>query len=225
MRSRYIIVLMVPVPFVLVFLEQYFLGRIEDPSVGGFAGSILLIFLILWWVLRDSAERDVTVPYYLKMLLVLIAAIGLPIYLFRSRGFRGGLLAMAAAVCVGVLLIASAWIGAVAGDHAATFVDQRAWSRCSAQADISLDSRIEGCTTLIDSWRRPRHRKSAEALFQRGRAYYEKGDRERAIADLKRAVEDTLSPRTPENATLNRALCDFSHQAELSVSFLCGRPR
>jgi hypothetical protein len=100
---------------------------------------------------------------------------------------------MAAAVCVGVLLIASAWIGAVAGDHAATFVDQRAWSRCSAQADISLGSRIEGCTTLIDSWRRPRHRKSAEALFQRGRAYYEKGDRERAIADLKRAVEDTLS--------------------------------
>ena len=125
---------------------------------------------------------------------------------------------MAAAVCVGVLLIGSAWIGAVAGERAATFVDQRSWSQCSGQDNGSLDSRIGGCSALIDSSRAWKHRKLNDALFQRGRAYHEKGDRERAIADLTRALRSQMS------ATLNRAICDFSHQAGLSI-FLCGRPR
>jgi len=59
---------MVLVPFLTLFAEQYFLGRIESPSVGAVAAVFLLIFLNVWWVLRDSAERNVTVPYYLKIL-------------------------------------------------------------------------------------------------------------------------------------------------------------
>jgi hypothetical protein len=227
MRSRYIIVLIVLVPFVPYFVEQYFLGRIEDPGLGTAVAVVLLIILVVWWVLRDSAERNGAVPYYLKILLVLFAGIGLPIYLFRSRGFGRGLLALTAAVCVGVLVIASSWMGAVAGEYAANVFDQTParWSRCSGQDDASLDSRIESCTAMINSSRAWRHKKSNDALFHRGRAYYEKGDREHAIVDLRRAVENTVSPMTPGNVALNRAICDFSHQADLSVSFLCGRPR
>ena len=77
MRSRYIIVLIVLVPFMPVFAEQYFLGRIESPSVGAYASGLPLIFLVVWWMLRDSAERNVSVPYYLKILVVLIAGVGL----------------------------------------------------------------------------------------------------------------------------------------------------
>lgn len=101
MPSRYIILLMVLVPFLTLFAEQYFLGRIESPSVGAVAAVFLLIFLNVWWVLRDSAERNVTVPYYLKILVASGAVIGLPIYLFRSRRLAGGLLAMAIAICIG----------------------------------------------------------------------------------------------------------------------------
>jgi len=225
MRSWYIVLLMVLFPFVPYFAEQYFVGRIDPPlSVSDVVSSLMLIILLVWWVLRDSAERNLTVPYYLKILIVLIAVIGLPIYLFRSRGFKGGLLALAAAVCVGVVITTSGWIGAVAGEYTATFLDQtpKRWSRCSGQDNVSLDSRIESCTAMINSLRAWRHKKSDDARFHRGRAYYEKGDRERAIADLRRAVEDTVSPG---KAALNRAICDFSHQVDLSVSFLCGRPR
>jgi len=52
--------------------------------------------------------------------------------------------------------------------------------------------------------------KSADTLFQRARAYHEKGDRERAIVDLTRAYS-----RDPK---LERAICEFSHQADLSLS-------
>ena len=220
MPSRYIILLMVLVPFLTLFAEQYFLGRVESPSVGAVAAVFLLIFLNVWWVLRDSAERNVTVPYYLKILVASGAVIGLPIYLFRSRRFPGGLLAMAIAICIGLLLIASAAMGALVGEQAATFFDQtpKHWSRCSGQDNVSLDSRIASCTTMIDSLRAWKHKKSADALFQRGRAYHEKGDRERASADLTRAYGMRMDPK------LEKAICEFSHQADLSI-FLCGARR
>jgi len=69
---------------------------------------------------------------------------------------------------------------------------------------------------MIDSFRAWKHKKSADALFQRGRAYHEKGDRERAIADLARA-HDT-------DRKLEKAICEFSHQADLSFVW-CGRRR
>src|SRR5262249_35016339 len=56
--------------------------RIESMAAVG--AGFLLRFLILWWVLRDGAGRNVTVPDHPGVLVALIAVIGLPFYLVSA---------------------------------------------------------------------------------------------------------------------------------------------
>ena len=98
--------------------------RIESMAAVG--AGFLLIFLIVWWVLRDRAERNVTVPYDPGMLVALIAVIGLPFYLFRSRRFAAGHLAMTSALCIGLLGTVSATMRCVGGRATTREIEQAA---------------------------------------------------------------------------------------------------
>src|SRR5262249_13662910 len=158
---------------------QYFTGRIEHGALD-FVSALLLFFLGLWWTIRDSAERNVALPDYLKLLLVVITIVVLPLYLFRSRGGRGALLSTFAATSIVALYCVSFTAGRIAGERSASFVDQKTWNRCAAGGSLSPDSRIESCTTLIELQRAWKHQKRTAAHYERGLAYHEKGDRNRA---------------------------------------------
>ena len=74
------------------------------------------------------------------------------------------------------------------GAAPATSTAQAPLDACfSADASTSLDLRIDGCTILIQSGRLPQDR-LANALQNRGTAYLDKGDIDRAIQDLDRAI-------------------------------------
>jgi len=162
MPSRYIIVLILLVPFILAFILQYFTGRIEH---GGFdfISVFLLCILGLWWTIRDSAERNICIPDYLRFLLLVITVVRLPLYLFRARGGRGGLVATIATTSVVALYCVSFTLGRMAGEHSASFVDKKTWNRCAARDSLSPDQRIESCTTLIELQRAWKHKKAAAA--------------------------------------------------------------
>lgn len=57
-----------------------------------------LLILVLMWCHFDSAERGRNLPKWLAILIVLVAFIGLPVYLLRSRGVFGGLVTISKAV-------------------------------------------------------------------------------------------------------------------------------
>ena len=75
-------------------------------------------FSVFWWYHADSTERNYKRPIWLNIAMVGITILGLPYYLFRSRGLRSGALAIlcAAGLVVAFMLlavvssIAVAWI-------------------------------------------------------------------------------------------------------------------
>lgn len=70
----------------------------------------VFVFLIFLWYRLDSNERSYKRSPWLSVSVVAIAAIGLPYYLFRTRGFKRGLIAVVLALLV---LLANAVMGIV----------------------------------------------------------------------------------------------------------------
>ena len=62
--------------------------------------SVLFVIPAIWWLQLDSSRFPNVPVGSLKVLIVLLGFIGLPIYLFRTRGFTRGLLAILGVVAV-----------------------------------------------------------------------------------------------------------------------------
>ena len=60
------------------------------------------------------------------------------------------------------------------------------WSDCNQYKD--LDRQIRGCTSVIERGEEETRKNRAIAYTNRGTAYYEKGDYDRAIADSTKAI-------------------------------------
>jgi hypothetical protein len=70
--------------------QWYFPGRDLTPLdfLFGFFG----VLLIFWWYRLDAAQRGFKRPRWLGPAIVLLPIVGMPVYLFKSRGFARGLL-------------------------------------------------------------------------------------------------------------------------------------
>jgi lipoprotein NlpI len=85
------------------------------------------------------------------------------------------------------------------------------WAWCVNQDDaFSVDQRISGCTSIIQSGRET-PRNLAIAYYSRGLAYYDKGDDDRAIAEYNEAIR--LDPKFAY-AYSNRGLA-YDHKGDL----------
>lgn len=70
-------------------------------SMADYAFAVLGSFLIFAWYHTDAKQRGYRRPTWLDMGIILIAIVAMPYYLFRTRGFKGGL----ASTALGLLLM------------------------------------------------------------------------------------------------------------------------
>ena len=68
--------------------------------------AVIEIILINVWCQYDSWERSYTIGKPLRLLIIFFAAIGVPVYLLRTRGWRGLVSIVLVAVFAGLLMLA-----------------------------------------------------------------------------------------------------------------------
>ncbi|MCX8572341.1 MULTISPECIES: hypothetical protein [Hyphomicrobiales] len=102
----------------LLLLVTYFaLGVIDTLSISGQATKIGFSFLssllVAQWCYQDSLTRPVSVTRWNLWLLVITSALGLLVYLFRSRSVGNAMIAVAKSTAFFLAMIVSYAIGFV----------------------------------------------------------------------------------------------------------------
>jgi hypothetical protein len=109
------LILMAAVSFASPLAESFFTGSVETLSPFGLVETGVSVVLLFCWYHLDKAERDYTAGRLLNAGVLVAAAIALPIYFVRSRGWqRGGVVtAIAAAFLLGCFLLGELgeWLG------------------------------------------------------------------------------------------------------------------
>ena len=100
-------------------VEALATGRVESMSPYDIAGTVLSLVPLYWWYHLDKAEHHYRAGALMNVGIGLVAIIALPIYLVRSRGWRGGGIAIGyGAVFTGVLYLLE-WLGEWIGESIA----------------------------------------------------------------------------------------------------------
>src|SRR5260221_8211989 len=110
------ILMLVIVSFVLPMGEWLILKRPAPPwSMYQLVEVLLTTYAVYWWYVLDKRERNFPAGLLQNIGVVLINIVALPIYFFRSRGWKRGALAtlgmLGVLVCVGLLTYAGELAG------------------------------------------------------------------------------------------------------------------
>jgi hypothetical protein len=109
------LITMAVLSFACPALERAMTGRVETLSSYGLAETALTLVALFWWFHLDKAERDYRAGKLLNAGVLIFAAIALPIYFVRSRGWKRGAVAIAWAVALLVVMYgleeAGEWVG------------------------------------------------------------------------------------------------------------------
>lgn len=79
-------------------IERAMTGRVEPFGRYELAATFLSLPLIYWWYHADKAERNYSAGPLMNGGVIVLAAVALPIYFIRSRGWKQGVVASTAAV-------------------------------------------------------------------------------------------------------------------------------
>ncbi len=82
-----IVFLLSPLAFGVFDLVFYDSQSAEDGSY--LISTIIGIFTVVGWVSYDAALRDYPLTSGLRWCVILLAAVGVPVYLVRTRGWKG----------------------------------------------------------------------------------------------------------------------------------------
>jgi hypothetical protein len=96
-------------------VEAALTGGSESYSAYDIAGSFLALLPLYWWYHLDKAERDYRAGPLMNVGMVAAVIVALPIYLVRSRGWKGGVRANAVAAVGLAALYLLEWLGEAAG--------------------------------------------------------------------------------------------------------------
>jgi len=77
----------------------------DDADALLFVSNIPVLMLTLAWCVNDAAEREIRIGGITRVLVILALIVGLPLYLFRSRGLYG-FVSVGLATLFAVLLLA-----------------------------------------------------------------------------------------------------------------------
>lgn len=111
-KKKTILLAFLPILSLLVGYLEY--GPARGSQYAGMllvTHALLSIALILAWFLFDTKERNYKVSLILKVAVACLTVFALPYYLFRSRGFTGGLKALGLSLLVFVGTMVSYRIG------------------------------------------------------------------------------------------------------------------
>lgn len=106
MRSKQIaLALLALVSFAGPFLEVLVTGGVEPYGKWDLAATFVALSLVFWWFHVDKAEHGYRAGPLMNGGMLLAAVVAMPIYLVRSRGWKGGAIATAVAVAVFAVLL------------------------------------------------------------------------------------------------------------------------
>ena len=95
-EKRWILFVFVPLVWVLFLVLGMFFGKDAGASrIIDLVGSVALNILTFAWCLTDSNERGYTLHRHFPIATIIFGFFALIYYLFRSRGFNGGLISTA----------------------------------------------------------------------------------------------------------------------------------
>jgi hypothetical protein len=94
-------------------LERGFTGRVELLSNFGLGETLLSLVVLFWWFHLDKAEHNYRAGKLLNAGVLILAAVALPIYFIRSRGWKRG----AMAIGVALLFLAGTFVLAELGER------------------------------------------------------------------------------------------------------------
>lgn len=100
----------------LLGIISTFLPEEDTPSSLVFGLPVLI--LGVWWCFTDAAERDYRVGEFTKFLLILFFTIGLPTYMFQTRGigaFKSLALTVLFAAAMYACMFVAAFVTLIAG--------------------------------------------------------------------------------------------------------------
>src|SRR3954452_18238383 len=95
---------MAALSFICPAIERAMTERVEMLSSYGLAETALSLIALFWWFHLDKAEHNYRAGKLMNAGVLIFAAIALPIYLVRSRGWkRGGIAILWALLFLGVM--------------------------------------------------------------------------------------------------------------------------
>ena len=104
------------ISFLMPAIERAMTGRVEMLSSYGLVETALSLIALFWWYHLDKAEHNYKAGKLMNAGVLIFAAIALPIYFVRSRGWqRGGIAIAWALLFLGVMFVleeAGEWLGA-----------------------------------------------------------------------------------------------------------------
>ena len=110
------LVTLAAISFVMPAVERAMTGHVEMLSTYGLVETALSLIALFWWFHLDKAEHDYRAGKLMNAGVLIFAAIALPIYFVRSRGWkRGGIAILWALLFLGVMFVleeAGEWLGA-----------------------------------------------------------------------------------------------------------------
>lgn len=75
--------------------ESVLTGRVEPFGKFELVENLLSIMPLYWWYYLDKEERRFRTGVFQNLAVIGVAAIGLPVYFIRCRGWKGGAIATA----------------------------------------------------------------------------------------------------------------------------------
>lgn len=91
------LVLLAMLSLVSPMVEMAATGRIETFSSYGLAETLVSLVVLFWWYHLDKAEQNYSAGKLMNAGMLLVAAVALPIYFIRSRGWKRGVRAIGVA--------------------------------------------------------------------------------------------------------------------------------
>jgi hypothetical protein len=87
-------------------LERAVTGRVELLSSFGLAETALELIAVFWWYHLDKAEHHYQAGKLMNAGVLVLAAVALPIYIIRSRGWKRG----AKAIGIALLFLGATFV-------------------------------------------------------------------------------------------------------------------
>lgn len=103
------------IAFGVALLEATLTGGVEPFGRFELAASLLSLGPLYWWYYVDKEQRRFEAGVIQNLAVIGLAAIGLPVYFVRSRGWRAGGVVTVKAFGFWVVLIGLGWLGEVLG--------------------------------------------------------------------------------------------------------------
>lgn len=110
-KKMYALLLLALISLLGAILEAALTGRVEPFGKFEVVESLLSIMPLYWWYYLDKEEWRFRTGVVQNLAVIGVAAIGLPVYFIRCRGWKGGAIAAALALGVWGLLMGLGLLG------------------------------------------------------------------------------------------------------------------